>query len=163
MTDIFRRRLFGAAAATGLAAVPAHAARVDADEELLKKDYPAGRRSAALGQPAPMPEPEARLSGTYDLGASTLNEGEVINASRWGVVYAHVQGGKMTHLRPFEFDYAPSPNLISAIFRTRRLASVSRWFAKAGSRTTRRAVAAAAKRSSCPSPGKRHSTSWQAK
>lgn len=82
MTDIFRRRLFGAAAATGLAAVPAHAARVDADEELLKKDYPAGRRSAALGQPAPMPEPEARLSGTYDLGASTLNEGEVINASR---------------------------------------------------------------------------------
>ena len=39
MTDIFRRRLFGAAAATGLAAVPAHAARVDADEELLK---PAG-------------------------------------------------------------------------------------------------------------------------
>ena len=52
MTDIFRRRLFGAAAATGLAAaVPAHAARVDADEELLKKDYPAGRRSAALGQP----------------------------------------------------------------------------------------------------------------
>ena len=138
MTDIFRRRLFGAAAATGLAAVPAHAARVDADEELLKKDYPAGRRSAALGQPAPMPEPEARLSGTYDLGASTLNEGEVINASRWGVVYAHVQGGKMTHLRPFEFDYAPSPNLISAIFRTRRLASVSRWFAKAGSRTARR-------------------------
>ena len=113
--------------------------------------------------PAPMPEPEARLSGTYDLGASTLNEGEVINASRWGVVYAHVQGGKMTHLRPFEFDYAPSPNLISAIFRTRRLASVSRWFAKAGSRTARRAVAAAAKRSSCPSPGKRHSTSWQAK
>ena len=140
MTDIFRRRLFGAAAATGLAAVPAHAARVDADEELLKKDYPAGRRSAALGQPAPMPEPETRLSGTYDLGASTLNEGEVINASRWGVVYAHVQGGKMTHLRPFEFDYAPSPNLISAIFRTRRLASVSRWFAKAGSRTARRAV-----------------------
>ena len=112
MTDISRRRLFGAAAATGLAAaVPAHAARVDADEELLKKDYPAGRRSAALGQPDPMPEPEARLSGTYDLGASTLNEGEVINASRWGVVYAHVQGGKMTHLRPFEFDYAPSPNL----------------------------------------------------
>ena len=39
MTDISRRRLFGAAAATGLAAaVPAHAARVDADEELLKKD-----------------------------------------------------------------------------------------------------------------------------
>lgn len=112
MTDISRRRLFGAAAATGLAAaVPAHAARVDADEELLKKDYPAGRRSAALGQPDPMPEPEARLSGTYDLGASTVNEGEVINASRWGVVYAHVQGGKMTHLRPFEFDYAPSPNL----------------------------------------------------
>ena len=112
MTDISRRRLFGAAAATGLAAaVPAHAARVDADEELLKKDYPAGRRSAALGQPDPMPDPEARLSGTYDLGASTLNEGEVINASRWGVVYAHVQGGKMTHLRPFEFDYAPSPNL----------------------------------------------------
>ena len=36
MTDISRRRLFGAAAATGLAAaVPAHAARVDADEELL--------------------------------------------------------------------------------------------------------------------------------
>jgi len=32
MTDISRRRLFGAAAATGLAAaVPAHAARVDAD------------------------------------------------------------------------------------------------------------------------------------
>lgn len=58
MTDIFRRRLFGAAAATGLAAVPAHAARVDADEELLKKDYPAGRRSAALGQPAPSPNPK---------------------------------------------------------------------------------------------------------
>ena len=112
MTDLSRRKLFGAAAATGLAtAVPAHAACVEASEDLLKKDYPAGAKSAALGQPKPMPDPETKLSETFELGASTINEGEVINASRWGVVYAHVQGGKMTHLRPFEFDYAPSPNL----------------------------------------------------
>ena len=52
MTDISRRKLFGAAAATGLAAaVPAHAARVEAPADLLKKDYPAGRKSAAIGQP----------------------------------------------------------------------------------------------------------------
>ena len=43
MTDISRRKLFGAAAATGLAAaVPAHAAHVEAPADLLKKDYPAG-------------------------------------------------------------------------------------------------------------------------
>lgn len=163
MTDIFRRRLFGAAAATGLAAVPAHAARVDADEELLKKDYPAGRRSAALGQPAPMPEPEARLSGTYDLGASTLNEGEVINASPLGrrlracsgrqddasaSVRVRLCAESQSHL--CHLPYSPS--------RIRQPMVREGWL-----RTARRAVAAAAKRSSCPSPGKRHSTSWQAK
>ena len=114
MTDISRRHLFGAAAAAGLAAtVPtANAARVPApDETHLKADYHAGSKSAAFPQPNPLPDVDLSLTDTFNLGKSTINEGEVITASRWGVVHAHVQGGKLTHLTPFEYDYAPSPNL----------------------------------------------------
>ena len=51
MTDLSRRKLFGAAAATGLAtAVPAHAACVEASEDLLnlqvvKRSLKAQKRS----------------------------------------------------------------------------------------------------------------------
>ncbi|MFU0842677.1 MAG: trimethylamine-N-oxide reductase [Burkholderia sp.] len=113
MTGISRRSLFGATAAAGLsAAVPAaRAAKVPGPEEHRFEGNPAAKGSAAKFQPVRMDAPEMKLSGTFDLGKSTLNEGEALTASRWGIVRAHVQGGKMTHLTPFEFDYAPSPNL----------------------------------------------------
>lgn len=111
--NLTRRNLFAASAAAGLtAAVPgAQAAKVPAAGEAQRALNPAARASGAKAQVSAMPLPDMPLSETFSLGKSTLNEGEVITAARWGIVRAHVQGGKMTHLTPFEHDYAPSVNL----------------------------------------------------
>ena len=111
--NLTRRNLFAASAAAGLtAAVPgAQAAKVPAADEAQRALNPAARASGAKAQASAMPLPEMPLSETFSLGKSTINEGEVITAARWGIVRAHVQGGKMTHLTPFEHDYAPSVNL----------------------------------------------------
>ena len=113
MTGISRRRLFTAAAAAGLApaVTTAEAGVVPSRADARLENYDAARKSGAFFQPDPMPAPDMPLSNTFSLGKSTINEGSVITASRWGVVRAHVQGGKMTHLTPFEHDYAPTPNL----------------------------------------------------
>ncbi len=107
-----RRSLFKAstlaAAAGALPASVLHAE--EAPKEDFREGYDAARESGALFRPAQAPE-DLSLTNTFSLGKSTVNEGDVITASRWGIVRAHVQGGKMTHLTPFEHDYAPSVNL----------------------------------------------------
>lgn len=54
---------------------------------------------------------ELKLSRTFDLGKSVLNDAEVMNASHWGVYRVHVKGGKIERLEPVEFDKAPSLQL----------------------------------------------------
>lgn len=118
-SKLSRRRLFEAGVATmGVAALPKVASAQEqpagAKEiiEGLSENYPAGAQSQAAFLPLEkMTAPDLKLSQTFSLGKSTLDEGAVITASRWGVVRAHVKGGKLTHLTPFEFDYAPSVNL----------------------------------------------------
>ena len=56
-------------------------------------------------------EPDVANSGTFDFGVSNLNEGETITATRWGIVRPVVKGGRVVELKPFEYDYAPSPNI----------------------------------------------------
>ena len=116
MSKLSRRQFISSTAAVGIAGAVATPASANVTcppntKAVLEKDYPAGVDSHALFQPDPMPTPDLELSKTFNLGRSTLDEGEVINAGRWGVVHAHVQGGKLTSVRPFEFDYAPSVNL----------------------------------------------------
>mgnify|MGYP000647649835 CR=1 FL=1 len=51
---------------------------------------------------------DLNTTGTFEQAASILNEGESINASHWGIMRTVVQGGRITRVKPFEFDYAPS-------------------------------------------------------
>lgn len=110
MPKLSRRNFLVGSATAGLAAaVPAsHAAKLPARDAA---EYTAGQAAAAKFQAPKLPMPDMALSETFNLGMSPLNEGEVLTATHWGVVHAHVQGGKMTHLTPFEHDYAPSMNL----------------------------------------------------
>lgn len=107
---ITRRELFSAAAASAAAAaLPAGAAEAKPAKAAAHPGYPAAQASAARF-PAPA-ENDLSLTGTFSLGKSTINTGDVITAARWGVVRAHVAGGKLVQVRPFEHDYAPSINL----------------------------------------------------
>ena len=114
MTDISRRSLFKTAAAASAAAVlppAAHAQQAPATVSNGHEGYGASEKSAALFEPSPLPASDLSLTGTYDLGKSTVNEGTSITASRWGIVRPYVKGGKIVAIKPFEHDYAPSPNL----------------------------------------------------
>lgn len=115
MPKLTRRHFLTSSAAAGIAAtIPAAQAAVVPGEKGVRNlaDNPAAKKSAAKFQQIDKLEaPDLKLSGTFDLGKSTINEGEVMTANRWGVARAHVQGGKLTHLTPFEHDYAPSVNL----------------------------------------------------
>ncbi len=108
-----RRQFLATAGVAGMAAVvPEGKAAHTVTKELDRaQSNPASVKSVAKFQPEPMTAPEMALSNTFSLGKSTINEGEVISAGRWGIFYVNVQGGKITHLRPFEHDYAPSINL----------------------------------------------------
>lgn len=115
MPKLTRRHFLTSSAAAGIAAtIPAAQAAVVPGEKGVRNlaDNPAAKKSTAKFQQIDKLEaPDLKLSGTFDLGKSTINEGEVMTANRWGVARAHVQGGKLTHLTPFEHDYAPSVNL----------------------------------------------------
>ena len=109
MSGISRRNLFKTAAvATTAAAVPAARAAEAAKD--AHEGYPAAKGSAALF-PGKAPESDLSLTGTFDLGKSTLNDGTGISASRWGIFHPVVKGGKVVACLPFEHDYAPSVNL----------------------------------------------------
>ncbi len=108
------RRNFLAAGAAGTAAAFVSQTNAAAKPAPVEPGNPAALKSAAQFREKPLSVPtkkDLELSNTFSLGKSTLDENEVITASRWGVVRAHVQGGKLTHLTPFEHDYAPSVNM----------------------------------------------------
>jgi trimethylamine-N-oxide reductase (cytochrome c) len=113
MAQLSRRNFLAAAVAGSAAAVaPVHAEETkQAAGPAASPDYPAAAGSAAQYPAAPMPQPEIALSETFSLGKSPINEGECITATRWGIVRPQVRGGKMVSLKPFEFDYAPTPNI----------------------------------------------------
>lgn len=78
----------------------------------LATDYPAALKSCAIFERVPDQQPNVGNTGTYDFGVSDLNEGsEGITACRWGIVHPVIKGGRVVELRPFAYDYAPSPNL----------------------------------------------------
>lgn len=105
-----RRDLFKVAgAATVAAAVPAAGAAPAAKEaaKTAVKKYKGG----VVAGPVLKGQNELKLSRTFDLGKSVLNDAEVMNASHWGVYRVHVKGGKIERLEPVEFDKAPSLQL----------------------------------------------------
>lgn len=112
MATLSRRNFLTTSVAAGLATgLPAAKAAIVADEDAARHtaEFPAAKGSAAQFQK--LGTPDLSLSGTFNLGKSTIDEGVAMTANRWGVARAHVQGGKLSHLTPFEFDYAPSINL----------------------------------------------------
>ena len=115
MTDLSRRGLFkaGGLAACAAALPAAHAAQKKTSGGPDLADNPAARASGARFAPeaGTLPTSDLSLTDTFNLGCSTLDEGDIITASRWGVVRGHVQGGKLVRVTPFEHDYAPSVNL----------------------------------------------------
>ena len=122
MTDLSRRGLLKAGGlAACAAALPSVSTAANAATNAPKKtpggpdltDNPAARASGARFAPeaGALPTSDLTLTDTFNLGRSTLDEGDVITASRWGVVRGHVQGGKLVRVTPFEHDYAPSVNL----------------------------------------------------
>ena len=80
MTKLSRRQLFAASAAAGVASVvPTAKAHLSMPVEEAKRaaESPASVKEAALFQPKSMPANELSLTGTFELGKSTLNEGTV--------------------------------------------------------------------------------------
>ena len=110
-----RRGFIGAAAAAAVTAGTAGASGAAAAAERKAAQhagYRAAEKSAALfGAAKTTAEHDLALTDTFSLGKSTIDTGDVITAARWGIFRAHVQGGKLTHLTPFEHDYAPTPNI----------------------------------------------------
>ena len=112
MTSISRRSFLAVAAASGAAALSNTVSAQEKPSVSEKfKDYPAGAKSAAKYPALPEPLPDLSLTETFSLGKSPLNEGSCITACHWGIVRPQVRGGKMVALHPFEYDYAPSPNI----------------------------------------------------
>lgn len=113
MSRLTRRGFLAAGAAGTAAAFVPHVEAVAKPAEVLPGN-PAAAKSGAHYPESPLTPPDAKelkLSNTFSLGKSPINENEVITASRWGVVRGHVKGGKLVHLTPFEHDYGPSMNI----------------------------------------------------
>ena len=111
MTNISRRHLFKTATAAGLAVgIPAtqKGAGAGIDIRKIPKEFTAGLQSKMVYEPVPAAGIDLNTTGTFEQAASILNEGESINASHWGIMRTVVQGGRITRVKPFEFDYAPS-------------------------------------------------------
>ena len=163
MTNISRRHLFKTATAAGLAVgIPAtqKAQAQVSDIRKIPKEFTAGLQSKMVYEPVPAAGIDLNTTGTFEQAASILNEGESINASHWGIMRTVVQGGRITRVKPFEFDYAPSfvwRALPSCLIR--RLAFTIRWFVKATSKMVRLLANAAAKTALCVFLGRRLSIS----
>lgn len=111
MTNISRRHLFKTATAAGLAVgIPStqKAQAQASDIRKIPREFTAGLQSKMVYEPVPAAGIDLNTTGTFEQAASILNEGESINASHWGIMRTVVQGGRITRVKPFEFDYAPS-------------------------------------------------------
>lgn len=98
MSQISRRTLIKASAATAAAAAVAAPGVASAEMMESPKEhpgYPAAKESAAIFPENPLPESDLSLTGSFNLGKSQLNEGESITAFRWGVVRPVVKGGRI--------------------------------------------------------------------
>lgn len=110
-----RRDLFkvtGAATIAGV--VPAGQALAAPKAEQTKKmavNAPKVYKGGVTAGPVLKGQGELSLSKTFHLGKSVLNDGEVMNASHWGVYKVHVKGGKIERLEPLSQDAAPSLQL----------------------------------------------------
>ncbi|MDO4936579.1 MAG: molybdopterin-dependent oxidoreductase, partial [Sutterellaceae bacterium] len=109
-----RRDLFkvaGAATLSGVVpasqAVAQSAGKVKATPANVAKTYQGG----VTAGPVLKGQGDLSLSKTFNLGKSVLNDGEVMNASHWGVYKAHIKGGKIERLEPVGEDNAPSMQL----------------------------------------------------
>lgn len=110
--SINRRNFIGAAAAAAVTAGTAGSAQAKTAVEDEHVGYEAARNSSAVfGATKSTADHDLALTDTFSLGKSTIDTGDVITAARWGIFRAHIQGGKLTHLTPFEHDYAPTPNI----------------------------------------------------
>ena len=102
-----RRDLFKAAgAATVAAAIPAAQAAAKAPAGAAKT-FKGGVKAG----PVLCGQDKLDLTRTFNLGRSVLDDGEVMNASHWGVYKVHVKGGKIERLEPVAEDKAPSLQL----------------------------------------------------
>lgn len=106
-----RRTFMATSLVTGMTAAQAVKGQMTSAASSNSGNYPASQGSPALYPKLPLPEPDFKLTKTFSLGKSTLNEGETITACHWGIIRAQVHGGKIVGVTPFEYDYAPSPNL----------------------------------------------------
>lgn len=85
MSQISRRTLIKASAATAAAAAVAAPGVASAEMMESPKEhpgYPAAKESAAIFPENPLPESDLSLTGSFNLGKSQLNEGESITAFR---------------------------------------------------------------------------------
>lgn len=106
-----RRDLFKAAGATTVAAaVPAVSAKAPKGKPTAHDTVKKFKGGVVAG-PILKGQEDLTLSQTFNLGRSVLNEGEVMNASHWGVYKACVKGGKIERLVPIAEDKAPSLQL----------------------------------------------------
>ena len=109
MTNISRRHLFKTATAAGLAVgIPSTQKAQASDIRKIPREFTAGLQSKMVYEPVPAAGIDLNTTGTFEQAASILNEGESINASHWGIMRTVVQGGRITRVKPFKFDYAPS-------------------------------------------------------
>lgn len=101
-----RRDVFKTAGAAGALAVVPGVQAAPAKKATVKT-----YRGGVTAGPVLKGQNELTLSRTFDLGKSTLNEAEAMNASHWGVYKVHVKGGRIERLEPIGEDKAPSLQL----------------------------------------------------
>lgn len=104
-----RRDLFKVVGATSVAAsVPAVSAKAPAK---AAADAVKTFKGGVVAGPVLKGRENPELTRTFNLGRSVLNDGEVMNASHWGVYKVCVKGGKIERLVPIAEDKAPSLQL----------------------------------------------------
>ena len=126
MSQISRRTLIKASAATAAAAAVAAPGVASAEMMESPKEhpgYPAAKESAAIFPENPLPESDLSLTGSFNLGKSQLNEGESITAFRWGVVRPVVKGGRLSMTISLRSTFRGLRKC-----RIPRLVSAIRWF-----------------------------------
>ena len=75
-----RRTFMATSLVTGMTAAQAVKGQMTSAASSNSGNYPASQGSPALSPKLPLPEPDFKLTKTFSLGKSTLNEGETITA-----------------------------------------------------------------------------------